>query len=73
MGMVQQDTHTDGAEKHRSNYRSVVLPTDSCVVEPMGAKPSAPSNSRKSGTGGEVGLVLFYFGSSLFCSSSIEL
>ncbi|VVA16273.1 PREDICTED: rho GTPase-activating [Prunus dulcis] len=50
-----KDTQTDGAEKHRSQYRSVVLPTDSCAVEPMGPKPSAPSNSKKSGTGGEGG------------------
>ncbi|PQM33783.1 rho GTPase-activating protein REN1 isoform X1 [Prunus yedoensis var. nudiflora] len=51
-----KDTHTDGAEKHRSNSRSVVLPTDSFAVEPVGAaKPSAPSNSKKSGTGSEGG------------------
>ena len=64
-GHVQQDTHHDGTENvnekkidaaNKSNSRSVGPPADSSAVEPVVAKPTASTNSKKGG-GGEVRLV----------------
>ncbi|XP_048438902.1 rho GTPase-activating protein REN1 isoform X4 [Pyrus x bretschneideri] len=57
-----KDTHQDGTENvnekkidaaNKSNSRSVGLPADSSAVEPVVAKPTASTNSKKGG-GGEI-------------------